>query len=129
MASEQSLKPRFLIVEDEYYLADDARSVLSEAGFDVLGPMATIAEAESFLDTETSIDGVLLDVNLRGATAFGVADILQARAIPFAFVTGYDCAALPDRFAQVPALQKPASADQVVKVAEGLVVRSRAGAR
>lgn len=120
---------RLLVVEDEYYLADDTRSVLSNVGVHVVGPMATLEEAEAFLRAGAAVDGVLLDLNLRGTLAFGMADALQSRGIPFAFMTGYDCAALPDRFAQVPKLQKPASSDELIRVATKLAaVRHRSAA-
>lgn len=105
-----------LVVEDEYYLADDARSVLCDEGAEVRGPVATVAEASALIEDGTSIEAVLLDVNLRGEMAFEVADALQARNIPFAFVTGYDRAALPERFATVPRLGKPVDPAQLVKL-------------
>ena len=106
MASRQLAGLRLLVVEDEYYLADEARSVLCDEGAEVLGPVGTVAEASALIGTGTSIQAVLLDVNLRGEMAFHVGDALQERGIPFAFVTGYDRVALPERFAAVPRLGK-----------------------
>ena len=105
---------RLLIVEDEYYLADDARSVLSRVGAQVLGPVATINEARALIQGDEAIDGVLLDVNLRGEMAFELADTLCSRGIPFAFVTGYDRSALPERFASTPRLEKPVKPDDLI---------------
>ena len=111
---------RFLVVEDEYYLADDVRSVLSQAGAEVVGPLATLDEAQAFIASGAGVDGVFLDVNLRGSLAFGLADTLQAQDVPFAFITGYDMAALPTCFADVPKLQKPASSEALVRIASDL---------
>ena len=105
---------RILVVEDEYYLADDARVALAEVGAEVVGPVPTVGEAAALLEAEAAIDGVLLDVNLRGEMAFAVADTLQARGVPFIFVTGYDRAALPERFAAVPILGKPLDSAHLV---------------
>ena len=116
MASNQLAGSRVLIVEDEYYLADDARSALSDIGAEVLGPVATVSEARTLIEADPAIDGVLLDVNLRGEMAFDVADTLHSRGIPFAFVTGYDRAALPDRFAGTARLQKPVDPQKLVDV-------------
>lgn len=112
---------RILIVEDEYYLADDARSMLSDAGADVLGPVATAADAAQRIGAEPRIDAVLLDVNLRGEMAFGVAAELQGRAIPFVFVTGYDQAVIPNRFAGTHRVQKPVNARNLVRLLESIV--------
>jgi CheY-like chemotaxis protein len=107
---------RVLIVEDEYFLADDARSILSDVGAEVLGPVASVSAARDFIESGAGIDGVLLDVNLRGEMAFEIAERLQTRAIPFAFVTGYDRMALPDRFADVPRLEKPVRPEQLLEM-------------
>lgn len=119
MVSHQLAGSRLLIVEDEFYLAHDARSVLSEAGAEVLGPVATVAEARALIEDDAAIDGVLLDVNLRGEMAYAIADDLQSRSIPFAFVTGYDQSALPERFARVTTLQKPVKPDQLLALFDG----------
>ncbi|MBV9841344.1 MAG: response regulator [Sphingomonadaceae bacterium] len=116
MASHQLAGTRLLIVEDEYYLADDAKSALSEVGAEVLGPVATVSDARDLIEGGGAIDGVLLDINLRGEMAFEVADTLQSRGIPFAFVTGYDSGTLPERFSGTESLQKPVDPRQLVSV-------------
>ena len=115
---------RLLIVEDEYYLADEARAVLSDVGAEVLGPVATVDQAISLIESNPAIDCVLLDVKLRGEMAFAFAETLQTRAIPFAFVTGYDKGTLPDRFGDAPVLQKPVHARDLIRVFEVLAGRS-----
>ena len=119
--AEQLAGCRLLIVEDEYYLADDARTVLREAGADVLGPVATVDDARRRIDAEPRIDAVLLDINLRGELAFGVADALQARGIPFLFVTGYDRTVIPDRFSGAPKLRKPAASQDLIQIVRTIV--------
>ena len=79
---------RILVVEDEYYLADEARSILSGMGAEIIGPVPTIQQANAMLLNNAQIDGALLDVNLRGELVFDLADALQARGVPFAFATG-----------------------------------------
>ena len=115
---------RILVIEDEYYLADDARATLSRVGADVVGPVPTVAEAKALIDADSQIHGVLLDVNLRGEMAFEVADLLQTRGIPFAFVTGYDRVALPERFAATPTLGKPVDPERLTKLFEQLTAGS-----
>lgn len=105
---------RLLVVEDEYFLADDARSILSDVGAEVLGPVATVSAARALIGSDPAIDAVLLDVNLRGEMAFEVADDLHARGIPFAFITGYDREAIPERFSNATRLEKPVNPEQLV---------------
>jgi CheY-like chemotaxis protein len=105
---EQALQgSRILVVEDEYMLADDLCFALSESGAQVLGPVASVQEAIEFVAREAQIDAAVLDVNLRGDMVFPVADALRARGVPFAFTTGYDQWALPERFSDTPRVEKP----------------------
>lgn len=104
---------RILIVEDEYYVADDVARALEERGATVVGPVATIEEAERAVGEET-LDGAILDMNLRGEMAFPIAERLQSRGIPFVIASGYHQNSLPERFADVPRVEKPFDTDQIV---------------
>lgn len=125
MVSQQLAGSRVLIVEDEYFLADDAKSILSDVGAQVVGPVATVPDARALIEAEPALDGVLLDVNLRGEMAFELADTLQERGIPFAFVTGYDRAAMPERFADATSVTKPVGRDQLIELVEQLAGSNR----
>lgn len=98
---------RILAVEDEYFLADELDRELKAAGAVVLGPVPSVAAALEALASDRTPDAAVLDVNLGGQMAHPVADALLARNVPFVFMTGYDLATLPERFAGVPRLEKP----------------------
>jgi len=112
---------RVLVVEDEYLLADDLSLALSSAGAEVLGPVPSVEEAIATIVSEQKIDLAVLDVNLRGDMVFPVADALMERGIPFAFATGYDRDALPDRFTTVPRFEKPFKAHGVAAILVPLI--------
>jgi DNA-binding response OmpR family regulator len=95
-----------LIVEDDFYLADDTREVIEEAGATVVGPVNTAEEALSLLDRERA-DCAVVDVNLGSGPSFVLASVLQTRGIPFVFLTGYDPDVIPAGFRGIPCLQKP----------------------
>lgn len=97
---------RILIVEDEYYIADDLRREFRAAGADVVGPVSTLETAHRALD-ENEFDCALLDLNLHGESAIPIADRLVERRTPFAIATGYGSGAVPDRFKAVPRIEKP----------------------
>lgn len=63
---------------------------------------SAVAAAETGL-----FDFAMLDVNLGGVLSYPVADVLKARGIPFAFVTGYGAGALGGAYVGAPTLQKP----------------------
>lgn len=116
---------RILVVEDEYYLADEASSILANMGAEIIGPVPTVEQANAMIAANPQIDGALLDVNLRGELVFDLADDLQARGVPFAFATGYDSDVLPLRFADRLVLGKPVRPEQLVETLEMLVAEAR----
>ena len=95
-----------LIVEDEYFIADDIAQVLEQAGAKVVGPAPTQESALALLTSER-IDIAVLDIDLHGELVFPVADFLTARAIPFVFVTGYSRSILPAEYRDVATWEKP----------------------
>ena len=126
MAMQTLTGSRILVVEDEYFIADETRIALTGAGAEVIGPVPTADEARAVIESGDRVDCVLLDVNLRGDLAYDVADLLQAGTVPFAFVTGYDRAALPERFRQVPMLGKPVQTDRLVDLIDRITAPTRA---
>ena len=112
---------RILVVEDEYFLAEDLREELSDCGAQVLGPVANVKDAIAFIRTG-GIDAAVLDINLQGELVFSTADELRAQGIPFAFATGYDRSSVPQRFADVPRLEKPLKARQLAELLQPLVL-------
>jgi DNA-binding response OmpR family regulator len=97
---------RVLVVEDEVLLALSLEDDLHEAGFSMIGPYTTLANALQAARHE-SFDLALLDVNLHGQAVFPLADELIERNVPVVFLTGYGAADLPERFRALPRLQKP----------------------
>jgi DNA-binding LytR/AlgR family response regulator len=66
--------------------------------------------------TNGDFDAALLDINLGDGLIYQVADILAARHVPFAFVTGYDADSVDSRFRDVPILQKPVERETLQKL-------------
>src|SRR5918995_2719270 len=98
---------RVLIVEDEYFLADDLSQAVAQLEAEVLGPVATCEDAFDLLSTGEQIDLAVLDINLEGEAVFPVADTLIEQGVPFLFATGYDQTAIPAQYQQVPRWEKP----------------------
>jgi len=109
-----------LIVEDEFYLADDLASALAGAGAKVLGPVGRVEDARRLVESDQSVDLAILDIDLFGDRVFPVADLLRARRTPFLFATGYDPEIIPQRFLDVPRLEKPFTAAAVISLLERL---------
>jgi CheY-like chemotaxis protein len=99
---------RILIVEDTLMLAEMLTDQLEDCGCHVVGPAAHLKRGMVLAQNE-KLDGALLDVNLNGERCFPIAEVLSARSIPFAFLTGYGDAAILPNFRHIPRLAKPYS--------------------
>lgn len=110
---------RVLVVEDELMVAMGLEMALVDAGYVVVGPTGRFDQAVKAAGT-ASADVALLDVNLRGTEVFPIADVLAARGIPFAFLTGYGRETLPARFADERVLCKPFQREELLSALEAL---------
>ncbi len=119
---------RILIVEDDYYLATDARAVIEEAGGQVVGPFGTAAEAIAALDSEGA-DLAVIDINLGNGPAFELARHLESTELPFLFTTGYGQAVVPDDLSAIVRLEKPYRAAELISAATSVHQAANAGER
>ena len=108
-----------LVVEDDFFIADDLVASLEAVGATIVGPVASVRDAMDLIGRGERLDGAVLDINLQGEMAFPVADALKARAISFVFATGYDPSIVPARFAGVVTCEKPFDADKVARAMWG----------
>jgi CheY-like chemotaxis protein len=100
--------PQILVAEDSWMFASMAQMMLEKQGCRVIGPVGTLREAADLART-ARLSGAMLDVSLGQDRSYAVAAILHGRNIPFAFVTGYSAASLPDAFRASPCFAKPYS--------------------
>jgi len=103
---------RILIVEDEYFLADETRRKLEDLGAMVVGPTSNVSRALDLIKREP-IDAAILDVFLADELVFAVADELEARDINFVFATGYDPSHMPAKYKGFALCEKPTELEQI----------------
>jgi PAS domain S-box-containing protein len=116
---------RILIVEDEGLVALQLQQDVERAGHQVVGPARSLRHGLMLVSQER-IDAALLDVRLGQETSAAIAEQLLARAIPFAFTTGYaDNVMLPDHLRKVPKLSKPYLGGEIVKMLKSLIDGAR----
>jgi PAS domain S-box-containing protein len=99
-------RKRVLLVEDESLIAMMMDQTLRDLGFDVVGPFGTVHEALAAIGREP-VDAGILDINLGGEMAHPIARALQARKVPFVFMTGYGAETIRAPFPDVRVFQKP----------------------
>jgi CheY-like chemotaxis protein len=98
---------RVLVVEDEYFVADDIARALHQLGADVIGPFASRDEALASFVTDGDVDVAVLDINVRGETIYPLVEALRERGVPFVFATGYAEGSLPPAYRNSPRWEKP----------------------
>jgi two-component SAPR family response regulator len=108
-------RPRVLLVEDEALVGIMIQEYLTEAGFQVVGPVCSVSDA-LVAAKDGQFDAAILDINLGDGMVYEVADILAGRQVPFVFVTGYDADSVDSRFREVPVLQKPVEREMLQKL-------------
>ena len=107
-SSEPSLVGRrVLVVEDDYVLAQDLLEELLHCGAQVMGPVATVADALALLQSGPAPYTAILDIKLKDGLVYPVADALRARGVPFIFASGFDACMVPEAYADVTLAQKP----------------------
>lgn len=95
-----------LVVEDEIMIRLLLEDMLGDLGYNIAAAVGRVDDAVKVARTG-EFDVAILDVNLNGQTVSPVAEILEARGLPFVFATGYGERGLPERFSNRPTLQKP----------------------
>ena len=113
-----------MVVEDEYFQAEELSRALSGAGARLVGPFPTVESALAGLDGGARIDAAVLDVNLRGVAVSPLVEALSARGIPFLFATGYDHATLPAAWREAPVFEKPLKLGRLVEAVGALPARA-----
>jgi DNA-binding response OmpR family regulator len=79
---------RVLVVEDQLMIALDISQLLTEVGFEIVGPALSVAKALRLVD-EPGCDIAVLDVNLGSETSEPIASKLRASGKPFVVLSGY----------------------------------------
>ena len=101
MASSPLRDRRILVVEDEYPHRHEPAGRAGKRRVGRRGPGSVRRQGDQDRSSsEPHIDAAVLDVNLGGALAYPVADMLVARKIPFVFTSGYEDNVLRSRYSQ-----------------------------
>ena len=106
-------KPRILIVEDEAIVAAETALVLEQAGFGIVGPAASVAQAAGLLRAR-GCDAAVLDINLGKETSEAFAAELARCGTPFVALSGYSGAQHPPAFRGAAVLTKPVRPEALV---------------
>jgi len=113
---------RVLIVEDEAVIAGLIETILGEAGYSIVGPVATLERALATIERER-FDAALLDIRINGHDAYAVADVFMKRRIPFILVSGFTRKQMPAAYRHCAYIAKPFTPDAILALLEEVVGR------
>ena len=125
MASRIDNNPAILIVEDRAVVGAAISDALTDAGYRVVGPVGSTADALAAI-ADNRIDAALLDIHLGGDNrVFEVAEVLMALRVPFSFLSGVSRGLLPPKFSGRPFLEKPFQAAEVLASLEAMLAATQ----
>ena len=105
-----------LVAEDNSLIAFDVECTLNELGVNQVVIVDTLEFAMKHLVNQT-VHAAILDVRLRDATSFNVADRLAELGVPFGFATGYgEQRDIPEHLRHAPFIKKPYVADEICRL-------------
>ncbi|WP_206185311.1 response regulator [Sphingosinicella sp. CPCC 101087] len=111
-------------MEDEELVALALVDELTRLGWSVVGPATTLEQAQDLVSSGVHLDAAILDINLQGRWAHGIAEELSRRGVPFVACTGYEMVDPDGRFADAPLIVKPIAADRLSATLDELLDRS-----
>ncbi len=109
---------RVLVLEDEYLIGLDLERIADECGAKSVHLTATIGDLQAWIDSNVECDIAILEVQARGVSSLGAAEILRQRGIPIIFTTAYDLdrGGIPE-FPGVPVVGKPYGKSHILQAA------------
>lgn len=113
---------RVLVIEDEALVSMAVVEEITDAGAIVAGTAHRVAEALEMVNGAEA-DVAILDGNLHGESVEAIAKALEARGIPFCFLSGYGREHLPSGFEPYPVVEKPFDTAQLLEALQGLAAK------
>src|SRR3954471_18886710 len=110
---------RVLVAEDDALVALDLMTTLQTASYVVVGPVSSVAEALTIIDSAPP-DAALLDVRFVVGSTAPVAAALRAGDVPFMVLTD-DEGLLEPALADAPRLAKPVQPEALLSLVHDLL--------
>ena len=110
---------RVLVVEDDPVVAMVVEDALRDLGLQVLVDL-NLVDALNEIETG-EFDAALIDVGLRGESAYPMMIALRERNVPFVVMSGGDLTTLAAEFPQIRMMSKPLDMKSLQKVVQDLL--------
>jgi CheY-like chemotaxis protein len=120
MTDTPTRAPRILIIENDFLIGEMLHDMVADLGYTVTKVAHRLPSALNEISKD-NFDGALVNIGIdEQKHGNEIADILLAKDIPFAFVTGYDHP-MKERHAGIPLLQKPFTSEQLRVMLETII--------
>jgi len=117
---------KILVVEDSHLLAELLCDFLRDYGIEPVGPADRLQDG-CRLARQRALDGAILDMALGESLCFPIAAILEARKVPFIFLTGcHEKSLIFLEFCSAPLVRKPFEDDELGGALELILSRPTA---
>lgn len=115
-------RPRILVAEDNYLMAQEVGDFVLGCGYTLAGAAASV-EGGLALIANSPLDGAVLDIDLAGEPSFPMCEALDAKGVPFVFLSAYSSAStlVPLKFRTAPHIDKPFEPSRLKSVLEAMV--------
>lgn len=94
--------------------------MVEELGYRVVAEAGHVDEARSLAATG-EYDLPILDINLHGLNVQPIAEAIEARGLPFFFLSGYGSGGVPDQFKGRPVLRKPCELEMLKRTIDAIL--------
>ena len=108
---------RILVLVDDPLVALDLQRLLSDAGYRVVGPAATVNEIQRLVG-RGDVDCAILDLDVDRRAPLPVADLLAFAEVPFVYLASGGLATVPSRHHQRPIVGKPFTREALLEAVE-----------
>ena len=119
-ASSPLVGARVLVAEDDALVALYLMTTLQTASYVVVGPVSSVAEALTIIDSEPP-DAALLDLQFAAGDTAPVAAALLAGDVPFVVLTDDEGLELEPALAGAPRLVKPVQPEALLSLVHDLL--------
>ena len=100
-------RPRILIAEDNYLMAQEVVEAVRGCGYAVAGAAPSVERGLALI-AKDAVDGAVLDIDLAGTPSFPMCRALTAKGVPFLFLSAYSPNTIvPEEFSKATHLTKP----------------------
>ena len=114
MQDKPLLGRHILVIENDFFQAEDCRHYLTQAGGVIVACSGTIPDWEALLASDR-VDIALLDINLGHTHSFDLARALLSNDIPVVFLSGYSPEIVPPDLSHAPLITKSAEPAAVIE--------------